>query len=116
MLERPNCTAAGSSPTAPRPECEPVAANGHAMIASAPQHVHVPPLASTRSKARSGSAVAHQLKESPMNKLMVAAGAAAFLAVSSFAALAAEVTGAVTAVDPATHSVTLDDGNTYVLP
>lgn len=51
-----------------------------------------------------------------MNKLTIAAGAAAFLAVSSFSAFAAEVTGAVTAVDPATHSVTLDDGNIYVLP
>lgn len=51
-----------------------------------------------------------------MNKLMVAVGAATLLAASSFAALAANVTGSITAVDPATHSVTLDDGNTYVLP
>ena len=51
-----------------------------------------------------------------MNKLMIAAGAAALLAASSLSAFAAEVTGAVTAVDPATLSVTLDDGNTYVLP
>jgi hypothetical protein len=51
-----------------------------------------------------------------MNRLMIAASAAALLAVSSFAALAAEVTGAITAVDPAAGTVTLDDGNTYVLP
>jgi Cu/Ag efflux protein CusF len=51
-----------------------------------------------------------------MNKLMIATSAAALLAVSSFSALAAEVTGAITAVDPAAGTVTLDDGNTYVLP
>jgi hypothetical protein len=51
-----------------------------------------------------------------MNKLMIAAGAAALLAASSLSAFAADVTGAITAVDPATHSVTLDDGNSYVLP
>lgn len=51
-----------------------------------------------------------------MKKLMVAASAAALFAASSFAAFAAEVTGAITAVDPAAGTVTLDDGNTYVLP
>jgi hypothetical protein len=51
-----------------------------------------------------------------MNRLMIAASAAALLAVSSFSALAAEVTGAITAVDPAAGTVTLDNGNTYVLP
>jgi Cu/Ag efflux protein CusF len=51
-----------------------------------------------------------------MNKLMVAAGAAALLAASSLAALAAEATGAIMSVDAAAGTVTLDDGNTYVLP
>lgn len=51
-----------------------------------------------------------------MNRLMIAASAAALLAVSSFPVLAAEVTGAITAVDPAAGTVTLDNGNTYVLP
>jgi Cu/Ag efflux protein CusF len=51
-----------------------------------------------------------------MNRLMLAASAAALLAVSSFPALAAEATGAITAVDPAAGTVTLDDGNIYVLP
>lgn len=51
-----------------------------------------------------------------MNKLMMAASAAAFMVVSSFPAFAAEVTGSITAVDAASHSVTLDDGNSYVLP
>lgn len=51
-----------------------------------------------------------------MNKLMIAASAAALFAVSSFSALAAEITGSITAVDPAAGTVTLDDGNVYVLP
>lgn len=51
-----------------------------------------------------------------MNRLMIAAGAAALLAASSLSAFAAEVTGAITAVDPAAGTVTLEDGNTYVLP
>lgn len=51
-----------------------------------------------------------------MNRLMIAAGAAALLAASTFAASAAEVTGAITSVDAAAGTVTLDDGNTYVLP
>lgn len=51
-----------------------------------------------------------------MNRLMIAAGAAALLAASTFSAFAAEVTGAITAVDPATGTVTLDDGRVYVLP
>ena len=51
-----------------------------------------------------------------MNKLMIAASAAALFVASSVAALAAEVTGAITAVDPAAGTVTLDDGNIYVLP
>lgn len=51
-----------------------------------------------------------------MKRLMVAASAAALFVASSFTALAAEVTGAITAVDPATGTVTLDDGNIYLLP
>jgi Cu/Ag efflux protein CusF len=51
-----------------------------------------------------------------MKKLMIAAGAVALLAVSSLAAYAAEATGAITSVDAASMSVTLDDGNTYQLP
>jgi len=51
-----------------------------------------------------------------MRKLMVAVSAAALLAASSIAALAAEATGAITAIDPDAGTVTLADGNTYVLP
>ena len=51
-----------------------------------------------------------------MRKLMITAGAAALLAASSLAALAADVTGSITAVDPAAGTVTLDSGNTFVLP
>ena len=51
-----------------------------------------------------------------MNRLMIAASAAALFVASSLSALAAEVTGAITAVDPAAGTVTLDDGNTYLLP
>ena len=51
-----------------------------------------------------------------MNKLMVAASAAALLAASSLAALAAEASGTITSIDLASATVTLDDGNTYKLP
>jgi hypothetical protein len=51
-----------------------------------------------------------------MRKLMIAAGAAALLAASSLAALAAEADGAVASVDAAAGTVTLNDGNTYTLP
>ena len=51
-----------------------------------------------------------------MKKLMIAVGAASLLAMSSLAALADEAQGAITAVDPAAMTVTLDDGNTYALP
>jgi Cu/Ag efflux protein CusF len=51
-----------------------------------------------------------------MNKLMITAGAAAILAVSSLAALAAEANGAIASIDPAAGSVTLADGKTYFLP
>jgi outer membrane lipoprotein SlyB len=51
-----------------------------------------------------------------MKKLMIAAGAAGLLAMSSLAALADEAQGSITSVDPAAMTVTLDDGNTYALP
>ena len=51
-----------------------------------------------------------------MRKLTTVVGAAAFFAASSLAALAAEVTGTVLAVDPAAGTLMLDDGNIYVLP
>jgi outer membrane lipoprotein SlyB len=51
-----------------------------------------------------------------MKKLMIAAGAAGLLALSSLAALADEAQGAITSIDPTAMTVTLDDGNTYKLP
>ena len=51
-----------------------------------------------------------------MNRLMMAAGAAAVLAASSFAAYAADISGAVVSVDASAGTVTLDDGKTYTLP
>jgi Protein of unknown function (DUF1344) len=51
-----------------------------------------------------------------MRKLMMAAGAAAMLAASTLAALAAEANGTIQSVDPAAGTVTLADGNTYKLP
>jgi hypothetical protein len=51
-----------------------------------------------------------------MNKLMIAASAAALLAVSSAAALAAEASGAIASVDTAAGTVTLDSGQTFSLP
>lgn len=51
-----------------------------------------------------------------MHKLMVAAGAAALLAASSFAALAAEVTGTISSIDATSATVTLDNGQVYKLP
>ncbi len=51
-----------------------------------------------------------------MKKLMIAAGAAGLLAMSSLAAFADEAQGAITSVDPTAMTVTLDDGNTYALP
>jgi Cu/Ag efflux protein CusF len=50
-----------------------------------------------------------------MHKLIVATSAAALLAASSLAALAAEATGAITSIDPAAGTVTLEDGSTYTL-
>jgi Cu/Ag efflux protein CusF len=51
-----------------------------------------------------------------MHKLMVAAGAAVLLAASTIAAIAAEATGAITSIDTAANTVTLEDGKVYVLP
>ena len=51
-----------------------------------------------------------------MKKLMIAAGAASLLALSSLAAVADEAQGSITSVDPTAMTVTLDDGNTYALP
>ncbi len=51
-----------------------------------------------------------------MRKLVIAAGAAMLLAVSSLAALADEASGQVTNIDDSAMTITLDDGNTYTLP
>ncbi len=51
-----------------------------------------------------------------MKKLVIAAGAAVLLAMSSLAALADEASGSITNVDDQALTVTLDDGNTYKLP
>jgi hypothetical protein len=51
-----------------------------------------------------------------MNRLMTALGAAALLGATSFAALADEASGAITAIDPNAKTVTLDNGSTYTLP
>lgn len=50
-----------------------------------------------------------------MHKLMVATSAVVMLAASSMAALAAEATGAITSIDPAAGTVTLEDGSTFTL-
>ncbi|HMN84982.1 MAG TPA: DUF1344 domain-containing protein [Bauldia sp.] len=51
-----------------------------------------------------------------MKKLMITAGAAAFLAASSLAALALDATGSITAVDPMARTFTIDTGETFQLP
>ncbi len=51
-----------------------------------------------------------------MKKLVIAAGAAVLLAMSSLAALADEASGSITDIDDSALTVTLDDGNSYVLP
>ena len=51
-----------------------------------------------------------------MHKLMVALSAGAMLAASTLAALAAEASGAITSIDPSAGTVTLDSGQTFVLP
>ncbi len=51
-----------------------------------------------------------------MKKLVIAAGAAVLLAMSSLAALADEASGSITDIDDSAMTVTLDDGNVYALP
>jgi hypothetical protein len=51
-----------------------------------------------------------------MKNLMIAASAAALLAASSLAALAAEASGSIASVDSAAGTVTLDSGQTFILP
>ncbi len=51
-----------------------------------------------------------------MKKLMIAAGAAALLAASSLAAFADQASGTIQSIDTSAMTVTLDDGNTYMLP
>ena len=51
-----------------------------------------------------------------MKKYAIAAGAAALLAASTFAAFADEASGTVTSVDQTAGSVTLNDGKVYFLP
>ncbi len=51
-----------------------------------------------------------------MRKLMIATSAAVMLAASTFAALAAEASGKIQAIDPSAGTVTLADGKTYTLP
>ncbi len=51
-----------------------------------------------------------------MNTLKIAATAVALLTASSLAAWADEATGTIQSMDDAANSVTLYDGNTYILP
>lgn len=51
-----------------------------------------------------------------MKNLMIAASAAALLASSSLAALAAEASGAISSVDTSAGTVTLESGQTFILP
>ena len=51
-----------------------------------------------------------------MHKVMVALSAGAMLAASTVAAFAAEASGAISGIDPAAGTVTLDSGETFVLP
>jgi hypothetical protein len=51
-----------------------------------------------------------------MHKLITALTAGAMLAASTVAALAAEASGAIASIDPAAGTVTLDSGETFVLP
>jgi Cu/Ag efflux protein CusF len=95
--------------------CAPI--NRHGVVARLPSRNHVSTFSSRHwaadGRSQSGGPT---YKEKHMNRLMIVAGAAALLAVSSFAASAAEVTGAITSVDAAAGTVSLDDGNTYTLP
>jgi hypothetical protein len=51
-----------------------------------------------------------------MRKLIVAFSAGALFAASSFTALAEEATGVVALIDPTAGTVTLDTGQTFLLP
>jgi hypothetical protein len=51
-----------------------------------------------------------------MRKLMVALAAGAMFAASTFAAFAEEATGAIASIDPAAGTVTLESGETFLLP
>ena len=51
-----------------------------------------------------------------MRKIMIAASAAAMLAASTMAALAAEAKGTIQSIDTTAGTVTLSDGSTYTLP
>jgi hypothetical protein len=51
-----------------------------------------------------------------MNRLIAAATAAALIAASSLSAHADEATGMITAIDTAAATLTLDTGETFVLP
>lgn len=51
-----------------------------------------------------------------MHRFMVAASAASMLLVSSMAALAEEANGSIASIDPVAGTVTLADGQTYMLP
>jgi hypothetical protein len=51
-----------------------------------------------------------------MRKLITMAGAALVLAASSLAAVADGTSGSITAVDATANTITLDNGQTYVLP
>jgi hypothetical protein len=51
-----------------------------------------------------------------MKKVVIAASALAMLAASSLTVLADEINGAITSIDTAAMTVTLDDGKTYKLP
>lgn len=51
-----------------------------------------------------------------MKKLVIAAGAAGLLALSSLAAFADQASGTITSIDATNGAVTLSDGHTYALP
>jgi hypothetical protein len=60
--------------------------------------------------------VTKRIEGSPMKKVMIAAGAAGLLALSSLAALADDASGTISSIDSAGGSITLSDGKVYFLP
>jgi hypothetical protein len=88
----------------------------HGMAASRPIDCRFSVANSQPLGANAASSAAFQLKEGIMKKLMIAAGAASLLALSSLAALADEAQGSITSIDTSAMTVTLDDGSTYTLP